>query len=330
VDGIKRKITISLTDHTFVITGIKTQDGGKAPKTVDAIRFLFSTNWLPRHTVQFFHKDSDSADASAARWHLWKLVEYVESNANPGFSPDEDTVVSQYKFWKASWSKLSDTKTVGDDGTTEVHQICSSINSVEVRPDVTICLNIAAGQTSFHGISQDPNAIKWSLSVSNYPYNTTNSRLALKFSFSSRMKVKDFDATDDKDFSKDPNEGAVVVGDDGSGNKPLASYTTNINVTGNGCSATGSVLRTIIREGEWSNDTDVDLPSQPSDEPDHSISFDAVRRVGYFSFITDCQPATILWDPQLGVGQSDAATSAGIAVLPSVVFAVIALISLLL
>jgi hypothetical protein len=322
-------VDVKLGDHTLVITAIKVDNGdGKAPKTVDAIRFLFSTNWLPRHTIQFFHKDSDSSDALAVRWHLWKIVEYVDNSTAAGFDPDSDSVVSDFKFFKASWTKLQSSKLTGDDGT-DIHQICTSV--VGNSPSVTLCLFLAAGSTNFHGIAHDPNAVKWSLTIANYPYVKTDSRLALKFSFASRMKIKDFDSQDDKDFGKGNDEDAVVAGDDGNGsNKGLASYVKSINVTGTNCAATGSVKRTIIREGEWSLDIDADLPDEPSTEDDTKISFDKIRRVGYFSFITDCQPTSIEWDPQFGVGQTDDGSSAGIAILPSLLLAVIALFAALL
>jgi hypothetical protein len=330
-DMYKRKFTVVAGFHFFQLTGIKVDDGtGHAPKIVDAVRFTFATDWLPRHVLQFFHRSTDSIDAVAVRHHLWKVIEYEEKGtAGSGYSPDQDTRVSQFKFWNTSWSDMQYTKDIADDGTTVVHQICTGVNGPQPRPDVTICLYLAEGAVTFRGIHHDPNAVKWSLNIANYPYQKNDSLLALKFHYASRMAIVDFGASDNKTWGAGNNEAAVTAGDDGAGNKGLSSHVVTVNVTGTGCSPTGTVVRTVIREGEWTTDIDADLPQQNSTDPDFTIQFDGVKRVGYYSFITDCQPASVFWDPQLGVGQSGT-SSAGSAVLPSLLFALFALVALFL
>jgi len=55
-------------------------------KTADAVDFVFGTEWIPRFVLRYFHRNSDKVEALAARWGVWKLIEYQENPlGNPGF-----------------------------------------------------------------------------------------------------------------------------------------------------------------------------------------------------------------------------------------------------
>jgi hypothetical protein len=279
---------------------------------------VFDTDWVPRHLVEYFKHSTDANDLLAGRWLYWKLIEYQETGTNTGFDPDNDQMVSHYKLYNCSWSIFQVSEFTNTDGTI-VHSVCSSLNGPQPRPDMTLCVDLSQGSTTVRGIREDPNALKWNVTIANYPYLQTNTFLALKFSFSTRMIVHDFNATDASQFSLDQNENASVLCDDGNGNKIIAGYVKTVNTTGAGCSPSAPVVRSIIMQGEWASDVDLDFPSGDPDD----VVFLATKMVGYFSYISDCQPTSISWDPQIGAGL-DPDSAAGV-VFPSLMLALIAL-----
>jgi hypothetical protein len=272
-------------------------------KDIDAVRFFFTTNWIPRHVLGYYSRDEESAELFNARWMLWKLVEYTEQNNEPGFQPGGDTYVGQYFLWLRLWSDMAYSKTTIDGA--EYHSLCTNVIDTV---GVTICLNLADRRIKH--LRADPNALKWSLNVTNYPYQTTNSRLALKVSFDSRRVVRDLsDDTDGQEAIESSEEAALDVNDDSAGARGVASWVTEIDVQGQGCSPKGSVVRSVVYEGEVQGDVDltVNYPNNSTDTDNVELS--AVTRVVYFSFITDCQPHSILWDPEFGVVSQNGVTT---------------------
>jgi hypothetical protein len=278
-------------DHTFeVVAGRKNTD----TQDIDAIRFLFSTVWTPRHVINHFSRDEDSAELFSARWLLWKLVEYQNVDSAPEYDPRTDNKVSDYHLWGRSWSTLAYTQTTIDGA--EYHALCTELNDTQPRPDVKICINIADRRVLAK--RADPNAIKFSLEIGNYPYQTANTRLALKVSFNSKNIVRDLAESGDGEARTEIDksaESALEVATEDDGSRGIASWNRDIDVTGTGCSPTGSITRSVVFEGQVQREID----TLPIGDPD--LFVDRVHRIVYFSFITDCQPETILWDPEFGV-----------------------------
>jgi len=110
--------------HLFdVIAGQKNTDTGD----VDAIRFVWTTNWVPRHLIRHYSKDENSIELFAARWMLWKIVEYQDVDNVPSFDPRTDTRVSHYPLWMKSWTALVYSKKTVNGA--EYHSLCTSLNA---------------------------------------------------------------------------------------------------------------------------------------------------------------------------------------------------------
>jgi hypothetical protein len=306
-------------DHVFeVIAGQKNTDTGD----VDAIKFTWTTNWVPRHVIRHYMRDENSIELFVARWLLWKIVEYQETDNAAGFDPRTDTKVSQYLLWLRNWTPLTYAKRTVEGS--EYHSLCTSLNATQPRPDVTICVSIADRRIRVN--RTDPNAVKWSIAISNYPYRGNDTRLALKVNFDSKDIVKDLSESDGGTGATEidsSNEAALEVAKEDSGARGIASWQTGITVTGNNCSPTGSITRSVIFEG----DVQRDLDTFPVGDTD-GLSFSTTHRVVYFSFITDCQPESIDWDPEFGVAVDQNGVSG---LLPSVLLlAAVVLLQLLL
>jgi len=296
-------------DHVFdVVAAQKDTDSSDA----DGIRFIFNTNWIPRHTLHHYTRDENSVELFAARWLLWKIVEYNETDGTPGFDPAVDTKMSQYQLWSKTWTRLSvSIQTV--DGA-QYFSLCTSLtNDTQPRPDVTLCVSISDRRLTTK--RADPSAIKWSIDISNYPYTANDTRLALKIAFDSNDVVQDIGQSPQGTGATEidtSTEGAIVVAEEPSGNRGIASYSKSIDYTG--CSSTaGSIVRSVIYDADVTTDLDT-LPS-PSGDTD-GLTISRAKRVAYFSFITDCQPQSINWDPEFGV---EVQFQSGVsAVLPSI------------
>ncbi len=76
-------------------------------RNIDAIDFLFSTAVVPRYVLRYFSKDADSAELLMNRWSLWKVFEYVDTDATPGFDPAVDTIVSHYRLFNRQFTQMN-------------------------------------------------------------------------------------------------------------------------------------------------------------------------------------------------------------------------------
>jgi len=293
-------------------------------KTADAVDFVFGTEWIPRFVLRYFHRNSDKVEALAARWGVWKLIEYQENPlGNPGFEPGVDTILSSYRTWARVYDPMTITNRVNAAGAT-VWSVCSK-NSFG-PPTINFCANFVDRQTTSPNSTdtQDPNFVKWSIDIDNYPYNGTQSRLALKVAFESKFAALNLTGAD---APADPTHfDGITLGGASSQTDPnsraLISWVKTVNVTGTGCSATAPVVRSVIFEGQSS----FDLDTLPSGDTDGLV--DLTLRVSYFSFLTDCaDPTQIRWDPDFGVaGDMSPATTLAVSLASLFVLLVVSLL----
>jgi len=269
----------------------------------DAVDILFSTAWVPRFVIRYFHRDSDSREALLTRWTIWKLVEYVDSPlGQPGFDLGIDTIASvQYLWGLVNWGTITITTTTNANGAT-IHEVCSKLsklNGLVVNLCVFFVDRDAPTNSTVPGTDQDPNFVKWYFSVDNYPYQSNKSRLALKTAFDSRFTVQQLSG-DDAPANPATDDGLTLgggVSDNDPNVRALVSWSKHIAVKGNGCSAVGNVTRTVVYSVQNINDTDV-FPNGDTDGLDSSFNL----RIVYHSFLTDCFcPTEIVWDPDMGL-----------------------------
>jgi len=292
--------------NTFEVRSVRKQVG---EKNVDAIDILFSTAIVPRFVTRYFHKDSDSKELFLNRWALWKIFEYNETDGNPGFDPATEDIASSYHLFNRRFTTMTYHKETDTDGNT-LHYVCSDLNPIDQSnpfPDVHLCAHMAEKTTKANRTRIHPNSVKWSVTISNYPYTLTDSRLGVKVSFDAKDRVKDLSETDASE-EDDQNEAALdLTADSGdSGSRGIASWVTNVTVAGAGCSTVADVVRSVVFEQQVTKDIDT-FPADPD-----SVSVDIKVRVSYFSFATDCQPSSITWDPELGVAVEDDDTSSAL------------------
>jgi len=306
-DGtVQRSFEVFQGLHTFEILAARRIKGtGKA----DAVEFVFDTTLVPFYVVRYFQHSTDGNDVMAARWMIWKIIEFQDNNGDHMFTPGEDTIVSEFKLWADSWSIMSDTHTTTPTGI-NIHEICTALNGPNpLRPDVQFCIVATDNATTVHGIATDPNSLKWNITISNYHYIGTTSRLAVKVSFSTRQLVEEFSSSDNATFQPSSDEVGFTLSTAVNSAQAIAGYVTSVGVVGTGCSSSAAINSTVIRNGQWTGDIDADFPSG-NDTTVAQLALTYSTQVAYYSFVTDCvNPTTINWDPEMGVYTPPATSS---------------------
>jgi len=281
---------------------------GRRTRIIDAMEFLFSVVGLPHFVVRYFARSTDSVEAGAIRHGLRKLIEYVPNpnNLSSGFQPGVNEVVQERYFWQgegSDWGDLSVTESTDSSTGANIYTICST-NDI----GVTVCVYSTDiwSQLTVNGstFSVDPNAIHHSFDISNFPWNGTNTQLALKTHFEAITGAKNLN----NDSLLDENQSGINLGDDTDNSTPLAAWNDTVSVTGSGCSSTADVIRSAIFESDPSSDTDTNINSALS-QWSGEVSLNLETRIVYFSFLTDCnQPTDIFWDPEMGFVDTNFAT----------------------
>jgi len=262
---------------------------------------LFSSAWLPRFVLRYFHKSNDSTEGSMARWAIWKLIEYNETSATDnGFQPSEDHIVSQH-FFGRNWDPLVITRPSGDGP--QVYSACSSYDPLVpgIYPNVTLCVHTCDrdARVNVDGMPTrlNPNALKWSLLISNYPYQSSSSRLALKVSFDSKHVERNLGSDEVPDADEGKHEGLEldIVGSV----RTLAGWRRDVTLTGIGCPVNGTIVKSLVFQGQQTGDSD-DIGTDQD-----QVNWGRTVRIMYYSIIPSdssmCQPESIFWDPDFGV-----------------------------
>lgn len=118
--------------------------------------------------------------------------------------------------------------------------------------------------------------MKWSFSISGYPYQELGSDLALKVSIDTKDVVKGLNTTLPSEV--DASEDGVELADGA-----IAGWIKEVNITG--CtSGTADVVHTGFKVGQYSADTDSGSYTDLSDTV--SAALTATREFVYFSFVT--------------------------------------------
>jgi len=325
--GIIRSLTVlqapPLWPHTIEVMAAQLD---LSQKEVDILLFDFSTAWVPLFKVGFADLTNSSVSLMSARWVLWKLVEYVESpSGNPGFEPGVDTFVGQQTLWFQSWSTLSlNSQTVGSS---KVYSACTTLtgsSSLEVDVCIYVTNKGVNFTTSGAAVELNPNAAKYDLTIKNYPFQSNNSRLALKVSFDSNALAVDFSQEELDQYPSVEEEGAVNLAQDSNGRFIDVAWRANVQVLNSpSCGTSASVVKGVTNQGQFSADVD----TLPGSDPDSGLYSHTVQ-VAYFSFLTPpgCQPSEIVWDPEWGGSVSwGAATSLA----PSLMLLLLVLLALI-
>jgi len=331
-DVVARDLTIvqspPTSPHAFEVLAVRASLAGGAVD-IDAVDFLFTTNWVPRMVLRYFQKDTDLASLFFGRWALWKIIEYQENTSSsfPGYEPGVDTYVSGYHLWLRGYSTMTYGKTV--IGSVTVHKLCTWLqpfpNDTQAHPEVQLCIHTADSDITVNNTDASPNKLKFSLYIANYPYQASNSRLAVKSSFDSLAAIRQMNSSD-ATYNSTAEDGIVLDSTTTSQHRALTSWTRTVSDTGTNCSGTGSVVRSVVYTGQDPHDVDLFPFSLDTDGLVTSYTF----RIVYHSFITDCQPASVLWDPDFGISDEPTTQSAGVSLLPAVSMLVLLLAALLL
>jgi hypothetical protein len=287
-------------NHTFEAVAIQIN---KQDQFVDAIDFFFSTFWVPRYILKLFIKENGTS-YFFNRWLLWKIIQYKENNSNLGFDPGKDIIVANYTMWNQHWSNLMFSQYV--DNGNKVYSLCSQTGESSHIGTLSLCIHISNVQTLFKERYIHPNAVKWSINITNI--NSTaiqGTNVALKVSFDSDYLIRNLEDLDPELLNHIDEEALDLRVENKTNSsflhKPIASWRTVLTILGQGCNGTGSVIRSQI----YSSQSIYDFDILPNGDPDNLI-FSQGEKIVYYSFIPggiNCIPSSIDWDPEFGISE---------------------------
>jgi len=208
---------------------------------------------------------------------IQEIIEFTESGANPGYQPDEDTLVSSYTEIDADWNDWV------------VDQSCSTVQNTNFSSTADCYYQLSAETTDnvvrtvayftshtavVGGVSINSNTCKFDLSI-NYPFEGQGTYLAVLIEAISATEVE---LDDDDDVN--PIEGAIIASNPGSVLQATFDWEKTVDYTdADGSSGTANVIRT---------------PHQ------HVGS-------NYYTFDV-LKPTNVYWDPELGVNSASLMT----------------------
>jgi len=252
---------------------------------LDSVDFIFSIAPIPHFTVRHYDSAGNVQEQRAARLSLVKLLEF----SGPFFDPDNTTIVSSYPFWNATWNTVNLTQQIVNNGNLWTASVSTvdgivTVNAYYSDNATTLSLN---GTTAF----LDNNAIHFTLLIKGYAYAQAGTKLALKVLLESETTLQDISTSGTE-------SDIVLVTNAADPIRPVAVWAETVQLSGNGCSATGTVQRDILRNAESPRDTDLGFFTLPTET---TLTLNAPH-LTYVTFETKtCQPASIFWDPDLGI-----------------------------
>jgi len=305
-------------DFLTSLNGELRKDPSRIPKQksriADAIQFRFSTNFFPHYTIRHFTRSTDTVERRAARHAFRKIIEY-NSTSEEGFNAN-GTKLSTYPLWMQSWSIMA--RNNNNATGVEVVEVCSHTLDKVFELCVMFTGTQAALTVNGSKFMVDNNAIEHTLSIKNYPFVSSSSRLALKTHLSVVDRVKDFNDSSVVDTSTESAVDLSATSDEGSNIHPVASWSDTCEA----CGTTAPVVKSVIFDAEPTKDIDVNFPNGETDE----ITITLIDKFVYFSFLTDCPKPEIYWDPALGI-VDDSGASAGFSLIPSFWLSLVVLIA---
>ena len=207
-----------------------------------------------------------------------QIVEFINSNtAIPGYDP-QDTLLHTYNLSSVNWALSVSNQTVNNDTIwlVDVSGALSSSSTIDFTFELTNGYALLSANNVL-----SPNALKWSVKISNYQYSAPNSQLALQMLMSSGQHNSGFSSDtisnqteDHTDGLTQNNESAVNFGNgttDG-----FFSWADQYSVDGNNETVVTSPVVSVDQENTTYNQL-------------------------YFSFD---QGKIINWDPKVGVDRN--------------------------
>lgn len=271
------------------------------------LSFFFSTNLFPRYRVRYFHHDTDPGTVESTyykfRIGLFRLIEYTDP-VNQQFVKGTSNVIKVWNLLHNAarrtdtllWSKLVSTD-ISSNGTAAWDLSTSLVFSDGTRLTMTGAFAASQMRDNLHHRMLNPNAVKFSIDITNIQWTVNNSRLAIVAAIDAvSMKRTRVNTTATPVDPNDGGESEIDVGDNSEGRLTwtqniVASWATQ-NTTSNYPVIASDLLQNDVT---WTENGTV-LSGDDSD-----AFGDETRQIIIYSIISPntpgMQPSSIMWDP---------------------------------
>jgi hypothetical protein len=274
----------------------------------DKFEIKFQTDDEPE--IEFSYKtESDSLEVKLKyKVEFEDIIEYVENDTvNLGYQDGEE--ISIYKLEDQEWNDLLHEITPVNGE--EIHTFTASTTDGVF----SLIMKISGALFTLENNAMlTPNSLKVDVKISNFPYTSETSSLALKTKIKTETETEVEEDTDEEGVGFASNEAQVALGVVGE-SQGFFSWAENATADGSEIDVLSSSLQEVAVDDE---DHDEDL-----DENETSEKL-------YFSFVA-VNASDIVWDPKVGVvdarASSDGSSIPGYGIWLAIIATVIAQIS---
>jgi len=289
---------------------------------VHVLNFFFSTNLFPRYRIRYFYHDTDTGSVESTyfkfRFGIFRLIEYTDS-ASQQYVRGQSNVI---KVWNLlhnpsrgaetlTWSKISKTPISSTNGTNG-WDLSTSVSFTD-GTQLTLTTAFSADQMrdTLHNRSLNPNAIKFSIDITNIAWAVNNSRLAIVSAIDAVSMNRIMINTSANPVDPNNSESELDIGDHTEGRM---TWVKNIAASfGQGVTSNYPILSSnlLTDDTTWTSNGTV-LNGDDSD-----AFGDEARQIIIYSIISpiapNMQPTSIMWDPvqQVDDATLDTTTSTG-------------------
>jgi len=286
---VTRTITTTSTAHSVLAQGRRVIKKG----TGDRTDFYFTTNAWPRFRATYYQKDGNTLNYFKYRVGLAGITEFVGSDWSRA------NVVSEIRLagrLPTEWTTMALTSLTGDDGTT-IPAYTSSISGLAHQSGATVTLTakwaptyttMADGTPGAQIVEYAANEIKFDVRIDGYNFTTPNSRLAL---------ITVVQSIADRNIAiGNGTIAALNIGGGGQFQWFSQAWHTFRNGTGDYVPMTNALLPDSPTE--YSAAGQVDTDADPSETTNIFV---------YTLTAAGATPASVNWDPALGVAEQSGA-----------------------
>ena len=200
-----------------------------------------------------------------------QIIEYVDNGTSNGYQVGEEVFI--YEIGETDWNDIVHTITTVDAAEVNIFTATTSDGVF------TIILRISGSITDLGNATLTPNSLKMDIAIHDFPYTSTDSKLAIK------AKVETESESEQRDESTEETSGF--------GSEEAEIFIRN-------AAAQGFFSWAEYALADGSNVTVITSALAESDDPDDDLEEGKTSNTMFFSFnVTNSQD--IVWDPKVGV-----------------------------
>ncbi|MCH8905557.1 MAG: hypothetical protein IH840_00580 [Candidatus Heimdallarchaeota archaeon] len=267
-DAYERKLTINVDpDRVEIESQLKFGDN----KDEFEIEFRAETGEEPEIELEY-STETDTLEAEFQfEVEFERIIEYVDNGTSDGYQVGEEVFI--YEIGETDWNDIVHLVTTIDGSEVNI------FTAMTTDGVFTIILKISGSITDLGNATLTPNSLKMDIEIHDFPYTSTDSKLAIKAKVETESESEQRDESTEETSGFGSEEAEIFIGN---------------------AAAQGFFSWAEYALADGSNVTVITSALTESDDPDEDLEEGKTSNTMYFSFnVTNSQD--IVWDPKVGV-----------------------------